>query len=178
LLTVGAIAGCSDNGGARNGESLGLASGLREITSGLLIAITSGLWLCLFRFLLKSSSELQDDSLDDLLRRDLRCFLCFDRDLFLLLRRSSLLLLLLLRLLFFLSLLLSSSTSSCSSFAQTAAEAEFGLPKVMEVTSWGGAGGGHEAQGRTAEDTWGGGRLVGCRVSFGILGGREGWLFG
>ena len=157
--------------------TLGLASGLREITSGLLIAITSGLWLCLFRFLLKSSSELQDDSLDDLLRRDLRCFLCFDRDLFLLLRRSSLLLLLLLRLLFFLSLLLSYS-SSCSSFAYTAAEAELGLPKVIEVTSWGGAGGGHEAQGRTAEDTWGGGRLVGCRVSFGILGGREGWLFG
>ena len=45
---------------------------------------------------------------------------------------------------------------------------------MIEVTSWGGAGGGHEAQGRTAEDTWGGGRLVGCRVSFGILGGGRG----
>ena len=138
LLTVGAIAGCSARGGARNGESwitsrydhlvlmirkkvinvlhtldTGLVSpGLSEITSGLRIAITSGLWLLLFRFLLTSSSELQDDSLDDLRRRDFRCFLCFDLDLFLRLRRSSLLRLLLLLLLFFFSLLTSTSSSS------------------------------------------------------------------
>jgi len=115
LLTVGAIAGCSVRGMDRKGESLdtGLVSpGLSDITSGLLIAMTSGLRLRLFRFFLTSSSELQDDSLEDLRRRDFRCFLCFDLDLFLLLRRSSRLQLLLRLLSFFLSLLISSSSSS------------------------------------------------------------------
>ena len=91
----------------------GLVSpGLSDITSGLLIAMTSGLRLRLFRFFLTSSSELQDDSLEDLRRRDFRCFLCFDLDLFLLLLRSSRLQLLLRLLSFFLSLLISSSSSS------------------------------------------------------------------
>ena len=47
------------------------------------------------------------------------------------------------------------------------------MPKVMEVSSCGGAGGGQDAQGSIPDDTWGRGRLdlvgyyLGC-------GGREG----